>query len=56
MFLKQQKSEQVKSGGYADGRMLRQLKYIEEVSSPVVSIGSVILTSVIDLTEEQDVA
>ena len=56
MFLKQKRSGQVKGRGCADGRKQRSYMTKEEVSSPTVSIESVMLTSVVDAMEGRDIA
>jgi Reverse transcriptase (RNA-dependent DNA polymerase)/Zinc knuckle len=56
MFLKQKRSGQIKGRGCADGRRQRLYSKKEDASSPTVAIESVFITSIIDASENRDIA
>jgi Reverse transcriptase (RNA-dependent DNA polymerase) len=56
MFLKQKRCGRIKGRGCADGRKQRVYKSKQEISSPTVSIESVMLSCTIDAKEGRDVA
>jgi hypothetical protein len=56
MFLKQKRCGKIKARGCADGQKQRAYTMKEEASAPTVAIESLLLTCVIDATEERDVA
>jgi hypothetical protein len=56
MFLKQKRTGQIKGRGCADGRRQRIYSKKEDASSPTVAMESVFLTSLIEASENRDVA
>jgi hypothetical protein len=56
MYLKEKRCETIKGRGCADGRSQRAHMTKEETSSPTVATEALILTCVIDATENRDVA
>jgi hypothetical protein len=55
IFLKQKRCGKIKARGCADGRKQRAYTTKEEARAPTVAIESLLLTCVIDATEERDV-
>jgi Reverse transcriptase (RNA-dependent DNA polymerase) len=55
-FLKQKRSGQIKGRGCADGWRQRIYSKKEDASSPTVAIESVFITSIIDASENRDIA
>jgi hypothetical protein len=56
MFLKQKRCGKIKARGCADGRKQKAYTNKEDASAPTVAIESLLLTCVIDATEQRDVA
>ena len=56
MFITKKRCGRVKARGCADGRKQRDMYSKEEAASPTVSTEAILLTSVIDAKEGQDVA